>query len=548
MDRAFQGKGRGGAVRKTRRVFFAGVVIALALVLSLGLAEGVLRVARPELGVLVENAFLENSSRIFATSRNTRQNVPHPDWKKEHTIHYNNLGLKQCREFVVPKPPGVTRIGFFGDSFTENVFMPTQYSFTEPLDFLLNRTGGRFEVLNFGTSGYGTDQEYLQYREEAKRLGLDVAVVMIYQNDLGDILSNRLYLLDAEGKVKRAEARRSSWAVRALKRLRLTYFILDAWKRVKEGGEGSQPSAPLDASTETATRESIEKAVLDELARPEKGKGRDLESRFGEMERKAMLLFAAVMNTWEDEARRDGVKMYAVFVPNNYPNQELMKWVVSAIKMESLDLLPDFLRESPDLKDLFFKNDRHWNEEGNKIAAVGLFKFLAEKLKIGHGGDDFIRKNLGLYYSSLARPYIPLTSRWLDSTQAGAAQKADIQARYLALVEESERDQGGFVARDAPAWRKVGLRDAYVANMREALVGLENGLPDYAAVFFQKALEEDPRSAMAHYALGAVLVNKGITKLGRSHLKEALRLDPGFEAAGAELRRLGQETAPAPAP
>ena len=179
MDRAFQGKGRGGAVRKTRRVFFAGVVIALALVLSLGLAEGVLRVARPELGVLVENAFLENSSRIFATSRNTRQNVPHPDWKKEHTIHYNNLGLKQCREFVVPKPPGVTRIGFFGDSFTENVFMPTQYSFTEPLDFLLNRTGGRFEVLNFGTSGYAVSQVMRLARNRIRDIpGVDLVLVL----------------------------------------------------------------------------------------------------------------------------------------------------------------------------------------------------------------------------------------------------------------------------------------------------------------------------------------------------------------------------------
>ena len=37
---------------------------------------------------------------------------------------------------------------------------------TLTLDYLLNQTGRRFEVLNFGTPGYGTDQIFLQFMDE----------------------------------------------------------------------------------------------------------------------------------------------------------------------------------------------------------------------------------------------------------------------------------------------------------------------------------------------------------------------------------------------
>ncbi|MBF0182581.1 MAG: hypothetical protein HQM03_21405 [Magnetococcales bacterium] len=51
----------------------------------------------------------------------------------------------------------------FGDSFLENTTIAVQYSVSEPLGFVLNalephaRGVERYEVLNFGISGYGTD-------------------------------------------------------------------------------------------------------------------------------------------------------------------------------------------------------------------------------------------------------------------------------------------------------------------------------------------------------------------------------------------------------
>src|SRR5262249_17450510 len=56
------------------------------------------------------------------------------------------------------------------------------------LESLLNEgaggTGVRYEVLNAGTPGFSTDQEYLLYGQEGRRYGPDLVVLFFYCNDL----------------------------------------------------------------------------------------------------------------------------------------------------------------------------------------------------------------------------------------------------------------------------------------------------------------------------------------------------------------------------
>ncbi|MBU2488097.1 MAG: hypothetical protein KKA60_01775 [Proteobacteria bacterium] len=529
--------------KKSKKAFFAAVLLALSLVLSLVLAEVILRVARPDFKVLVENVFQADQSRIFTTPRNAKQKVRHPDLGKEHTVYYNALGFKQARDFSPQKPPGVIRIGIFGDSFSENVFMPSQYSFSEPLDFLLNQTGGRYEVLNFGTSGYGTDQEFIQYMEEGRRLDLDAALYMAYHNDLGEVLANRLFLLTEEGEVVRNQPRRPSRAIRFLKKFYLTYFCVDAWNRVRAR---TDPSRKPAVSMEAATRQDVERDLRRVASNLDEILSRSAKGSFGTRDQKSMLVFAAVMNTWKDEAARDGVRLFTVFVPDDHSYQKLMKWVISRIKVESHDLLLDFQAESPGMEGLFFVNDRHWNEEGNKIAAVYLFKFLADRLGISYDGDEFIRQNLAVYYSSLSGPHIPLSPAWLDSTRATPVEGAALRNQYLALEEEGERDEGRFVVRESISNQGLGHRDIYTARIREGLVCLESGMLGYARTWFEDAIREDPDSAVAHYALGVVLVKTGEADQGASHLREAVRLDPGLGEARKELERIGGPGGPYP--
>ena len=131
--------------------------------LALGAAAGIFLAdcqcgsPRPDLGTLVLTYYIGNRSRIHANPRELGYQRHFSTDGQTHLVFYNSLGLRQHREFTSRKPPGVVRVGLFGDSFAENNRLPVQYSLSEVLDFLLNRTG-RFEDCNFGTDNYGTDQ------------------------------------------------------------------------------------------------------------------------------------------------------------------------------------------------------------------------------------------------------------------------------------------------------------------------------------------------------------------------------------------------------
>ena len=110
-----------------------------------------------------ESYFVRDDYRIWSRSPNSRQERPHPDSGVPHEVYHNSFALRQHREFSDAALQDSVNVGFFGDSFTENLRVPAPYSFTEPLDYLLNTSGTAFNVLNFGIDGYGTDQAFTYY-------------------------------------------------------------------------------------------------------------------------------------------------------------------------------------------------------------------------------------------------------------------------------------------------------------------------------------------------------------------------------------------------
>lgn len=101
----------------------------------------------------------------------------------------NSRGLRD-REYEYDKAVNVFRILVLGDSFTEGYDVNIDDIFTEILERRLNdslsRPSGRtFEVINAGTGGYSTDQEYLFYSLEGKKYDPDLVILMVYAaNDI----------------------------------------------------------------------------------------------------------------------------------------------------------------------------------------------------------------------------------------------------------------------------------------------------------------------------------------------------------------------------
>lgn len=76
-----------------------------------------------------------------------------------------------------PKLEGVYRILLLGDSYAEGLRVPLEQTFGKTLEAALNASapaGQRFEVINAGISGWGTDQQLLWLRSEGAKYQPDV--------------------------------------------------------------------------------------------------------------------------------------------------------------------------------------------------------------------------------------------------------------------------------------------------------------------------------------------------------------------------------------
>jgi hypothetical protein len=85
----------------------------------------------------------------------------------------NAEGLRSLRDYARGKAPGTLRIAAFGDSFV----YCSEVGVREAWPTLLEGAGDRFEVLNYGVGGYGTDQALLRYLAEGAALAPDRVLI-----------------------------------------------------------------------------------------------------------------------------------------------------------------------------------------------------------------------------------------------------------------------------------------------------------------------------------------------------------------------------------
>jgi len=106
--------------------------------------------------------------------------------RAEYTVEVrvNSLGLRDPERTREAKP-GALRMLALGDSFVEGYTVSLESTVTQQLERRLAGTGDcPVEVLNGGTAGWSTDQEYLYYRDEAADFGARVVLLFLYYNDI----------------------------------------------------------------------------------------------------------------------------------------------------------------------------------------------------------------------------------------------------------------------------------------------------------------------------------------------------------------------------
>ena len=98
-------------------------------------------------------------------------------------VSVNGDGLRG-RKYSKKKADGTFRVAILGDSFMEAVQLPLESSFCAVLEQELKKhthpTNTRVEVINFGVSGYGTDQEYLMLRSRVWEYHPDLVLLAFF--------------------------------------------------------------------------------------------------------------------------------------------------------------------------------------------------------------------------------------------------------------------------------------------------------------------------------------------------------------------------------
>ena len=411
-----------------KNLFAALGLLLVSGVAGLTLCEGYLRIFYPKYRDLVEASLRRDAIRIWARTPNSRDWMGHPDTRVTHTFHHNNLALRQHRDFSEADLASATNIGVFGDSFVENILMAVQYSFTEPLDYLLNQRGKRFNVLNFGVHGYGPGQSFLHYENFRHAEQLDFVLFVYCSNDLQELYETGLFHLDNDGHLLRHEAIRSSWWVPLISRLHISYLILDVRGRL---------SSYLTANASL-------RRTLDEERFRRIWEWRRAFLRRGRSDREylkdSLEVFRVLLRHWKHVVEQNGGVFYFVnftIDPVNFPSLSslLREEDIEVIDLEACfeDADPAHTPREWIQSPYRFKNDLHWNEAGNRLAAVCLYRVLEEKMRFPPLSEGKLQDTLFQYYTAFEGE-IPLKAkaegrRSRPSEEASAA----IREKYLAL-------------------------------------------------------------------------------------------------------------------
>jgi hypothetical protein len=110
----------------------------------------------------------------------------HITWRSEGFArsYFDANGMREPN-LTIAKPQGTYRIAMLGDSMVEGLQVPVEKSFGQILQEDINQSNhNKVQVLNFGTSGYSTAQEYLQLKKQVFKYQPDIVIAFYNSRDI----------------------------------------------------------------------------------------------------------------------------------------------------------------------------------------------------------------------------------------------------------------------------------------------------------------------------------------------------------------------------
>ena len=259
---------------------------------------------------------------------------------------------------------------------------------------------------------YGMSQSLLRYETWKFKHTLDHVFYVHYENDVREDVVRGVFRLDDAGQLTRLE-RPSSIVWRFFAKMHLSYLALDATGRL----------TTLLGAADTA-RQLV-------FFRPWR-----VHNDYEEAQQSALVLFRQQLRRFKAAAEQDGASFTLVYLPmENYAASGVSE-IVRAEGVETINLRDCFGEHDPaHLQTPWidspyrFRRDKHWNEAGNRLAAVCLHHFLVSRLGLPRLPKEEIGQALARYYSA-----------------------------FDALAENPRLEHGNGQPTAEPAWAAIGRK------------------------------------------------------------------------------------------
>jgi hypothetical protein len=162
-----------GRPDKRRRWIFRAILLGIATIAPLMFIEIAMRIGGVEYPIVTQR----DANRGYAY-RPAYQWTQASEGKAD--VRTNRFGFRDD-EWTLEKPADTVRIAVLGDSYVDAVQVAKEHRFTELLERDLTEShifgDCNIEVMNFGTSGYGTAQELMTYRHAARQFNPDFVIL-----------------------------------------------------------------------------------------------------------------------------------------------------------------------------------------------------------------------------------------------------------------------------------------------------------------------------------------------------------------------------------
>jgi hypothetical protein len=275
-------------------------------------------------------------------------------------ISTNSDGLRGARNYDHKTPAGTRRIAILGDSYAFGYGCNDDQVVSAVLENALNGAppvaGSKWEVLNFGVSGYGQAEELMLYRNKTRLYRPNTVILFYFENDIGNnVVANTFAIgkdgwIESTGKSYLPGTAAEQWMY-TVRPLQWVFLYSQFWNLLRNR---------LSALVQ---RHSLDQVGL---------------KSYNEGNTYGVALTRALLLALRREVENDGARFIVFLVPdNNDPSISNFPFRRSEWQMIGMNVVDG--RNVVDRTD-YFARDGHWRPTGHQKAAQALKPLLLEEV------------------------------------------------------------------------------------------------------------------------------------------------------------------------